>query len=291
LQAGKIRSSLKPIAEKLAGKVDGFKEVFKDVPRSTHETDLKSKIGSMSEDFMDKARMWQSEHSLRSGDLGDKIPSLSDIRSNLEARGEKVKERIANLKNDVSSRNLPGMEDLSDKFRSKIGKAGQKMESWREEHKLDLGSIPDLSSIRSKLESSRSGMTSKLKNWREKHGLQKKMSDSIGDIVKETVKEQMRSYGLDEKELKSLDPILDGLGHRNSSHLYIDDLLSGKGLTFNFGEGSKGLTLDGPLGTKVVGNLLGIDDPEEAKALVEGLKEAGFQDLMREFLDPALNLR
>eukprot|EP00890_Picochlorum_soloecismus_P001378 jgi/Picsp_1/2240/NSC_05704-R1_hypothetical protein CHLNCDRAFT_135933 [Chlorella variabilis] len=291
MQVAKIRSSLKPVTEKLAGKEDGFKEIFKNFPRPTQESDLASKIGSIGGDFMGKAKKWQSEHGLRSGDLGDKIPSLSDIRSNLGARGEKVKERMANLKDDVSGRSLPGMEDLSGKVRSKIEKAGQKLDSWRDEHKLDFDSIPDLSSIRSKLESSKSGITNKLKNWREKHGLQKKMSDSIGDIIKESVKEQMRSYGIDEKELRSLDPILDGLGHRNSSHLYLDELLSGKGLSFNFGEGSKGLNLDGPLGTKVVGNLLGIDDPEEAKALVEGLKEAGFQDLMREFLDPALNLR
>jgi hypothetical protein len=290
-QGEKIRSSLKPVTEKLAGKLDDFRGIFKELPRPSQGSDLISTVGSI-EDLMDKAKLWRNEHGLRSGEIGDKIPSLSEVRSNLEARGEKVKEKMANLKNDVSSRSLPGMEDLSDRVRSKIENAGQKVDSWREKHKIDFDSIPDLSSIRSKLESSKSGLKNKIKSWRDKHGLQKKMSDNIGDIVKETVKEQMRSYGVDEKELKSLDPILDGLGHKNlSSHLYLDELLSGKGLSFNFGEGSRGLSLDGPFGTKLVGNLLGIDDPEEAKALVEGLKEAGFQDLMREFLDPALNLR
>ena len=47
------------------------------------------------------------------------------------------------------------------------------------------------------------------------------------------------------------------------------------------------LNLHGALGEQMVGQLLGIEDPQELDALWNGLKEAGFSDLIGEFLTTA----
>lgn len=49
-------------------------------------------------------------------------------------------------------------------------------------------------------------------------------------------------------------------------------------------EGLKSLGFDPDIAAASLGPLFGLDDSNEMKALMEGLQEAGFQDLMKEFL-------
>ena len=51
------------------------------------------------------------------------------------------------------------------------------------------------------------------------------------------------------------------------------------------GEGGlAGLGLDPAIAMQALGPMLGLDNAEDTKALMEGLNEAGFQDLMQDFL-------
>ena len=111
----------------------------------------------------------------------------------------------------------------------------------------------------------------------------------FGTAVENTVKKQLETAMSDENLGRIADVISNtDLNGTTSLRSFQDADLSGifpQGLNLNF---KNGLSLDGPLGEELVGQLLGIEDPEETKALLEGLKEAGFQDLMTEFLNPAL---
>lgn len=48
--------------------------------------------------------------------------------------------------------------------------------------------------------------------------------------------------------------------------------------------GLASLGIDPSVAMSALGPILGLDNPEDTKALLDGLQEAGFQDLMKEFL-------
>ena len=107
----------------------------------------------------------------------------------------------------------------------------------------------------------------------------------LSTAVEKTVKQQVEAvagqFDLDNVEQRLVEAGVDTNELLDSlSGADLDKLLdSGVGLNFR-----NGLSLDGAFGEQVVGQLLGIDDPEELDALWNGLKEAGFQDLMGDFL-------
>ena len=109
----------------------------------------------------------------------------------------------------------------------------------------------------------------------------------LSTAVEKTVKQQVEAvagqFDLDSVEQRLVDAgvdtdeLLDSLSGAD-----LDKLLdTGVGLNFR-----SGLSLEGPLGEQIVGQLLGIDDPDELSALWEGLRDAGFGGLMTEFLTP-----
>ena len=93
-----------------------------------------------------------------------------------------------------------------------------------------------------------------------------------GEFDLDVVAQRLADVGVDTDEL------LDSLAGAD-----LDKLLDG-GLDLDF---RSGLNLHGALGEQMVGQLLGIEDPQELDALWNGLKEAGFSDLIGEFLTTA----
>ena len=53
------------------------------------------------------------------------------------------------------------------------------------------------------------------------------------------------------------------------------------------GDGLKSFGIDPAAAMSALGPLLGLDNPEDAKALMEGLNGAGFNDMLKDFLDPS----
>jgi hypothetical protein len=53
------------------------------------------------------------------------------------------------------------------------------------------------------------------------------------------------------------------------------------------GDALKSLGIDPATAMSALGPLLGLDSPDDAKALMQGLNEAGFNDMMKDFLDPS----
>lgn len=68
----------------------------------------------------------------------------------------------------------------------------------------------------------------------------------------------------------------------------LDTLLSGM---TNPGGGQvlKSLGIDPTAATSALGPMLGLENPQDAQALMDGLNQAGFQDLMKEFLTPGVS--
>jgi subtilisin-like proprotein convertase family protein len=65
----------------------------------------------------------------------------------------------------------------------------------------------------------------------------------------------------------------------------LDTLLSG--MTHpGGGQVLKSLGIDPTTATNALGPMLGLENPQDAQALMDGLNQAGFQDLMKEFLTP-----
>jgi len=53
------------------------------------------------------------------------------------------------------------------------------------------------------------------------------------------------------------------------------------------GDALKSFGIDPAAAMSALGPLLGLDSPDDAKALMEGLNEAGFDDMLKDFLDPS----
>lgn len=53
------------------------------------------------------------------------------------------------------------------------------------------------------------------------------------------------------------------------------------------GDALKSFGIDPAVAMSALGPLLGLDSPDDAKALMEGLNEAGFEDMLKDFLDPS----
>jgi hypothetical protein len=53
------------------------------------------------------------------------------------------------------------------------------------------------------------------------------------------------------------------------------------------GDGLKSFGIDPAAAMSALGPLLGLDTPEDAKALMQGLNEAGFNDMLKDFLNPS----
>lgn len=144
---------------------------------------------------------------------------------------------------------------------------------------------PDLSGVKDRL----SDVISQVKEGRQRlEKPREEFKNMLSTAVEKTVKQQVEAvagqFDLDAVEQRLVDAgvdtdeLLDSLSGAD-----LDKLLD-RGVGINFRDG---LSLDGALGEHIVAQLLGIDNEEEAHALFQGLKDAGFLDLATEmFLTP-----
>ncbi|KAI8112974.1 hypothetical protein M9435_002980 [Picochlorum sp. BPE23] len=211
--------------------------------------------------------------------LGKPLPDFSDIEDGLSNVLSHLSENAQNLMESRSQQRgklVANVESRLNEVQNKIDTRMNELSNW----KLNL---PDLSTVKEKIQNSKDQLKGNINS--AMRGFQKpaeRFKEKIGSAVEKTVKAQLDS-ALSEDNLAQL---LNDTDNSLAKAIKGFDL-SGvpRGLNLDF---SNGLSLDGPFGQNLVGELLGIDDPEETKALMEGLKEAGFQDLMTEFLNPAL---
>lgn len=201
--------------------------------------------------------------------LGSKAAKLSD---SAESWAEKRAEKRESLLKNVGS----GFEGARSKLEAALGKL--------EVPKLDLkGTLSntiaesltrakDVAAERNKrLEKPREEFKTMLSTAAEK-AVTQQLEAVAGDFDLDVVAQRLADAGVDTDEL------LDSLAGAD-----LDKLLDG-GLDLEF---RSGLNLHGALGEQMVGQLLGIEDPQELDALWNGLKEAGFSDLIGEFLTTA----
>eukprot|EP00889_Picochlorum_renovo_P001053 jgi/Picre1/28083/NNA_001042.t1 len=206
--------------------------------------------------------------------LGKPLPDFSDIEDGLSNVLSHLSENAQNLMESRSQQRgklVANVESRLNEVQNKIDARMNELSNW----KLNL---PDLSTVKEKIQNSKDQLKGNINS--AMRGFQKpaeRFKEKIGSAVEKTVKAQLDS-ALSEDNLAQL---LNDTDNSLAKAIKGFDL-SGvpRGLNLDF---SNGLSLDGPFGQNLVGELLGIDDPEETKALMEGLKEAGFQDLMTEF--------
>lgn len=226
-----------------------------------------------------KAGLGTGDQVKRLLNLGKPLPDFSDIEDGLSNVLSHLSENAQNLMESRSQQRgklVANVESRLNEVQSKIDARMNDLSNW----KLNL---PDLSTVKEKIQTSKDQLKGNINS--AMRGFQKpaeRFKEKIGSAVEKTVKAQLDS-ALSEDNLAQL---LNDTDNSLAKAIKGFDL-SGvpRGLNLDF---SNGLSLDGPFGQNLVGELLGIDDPEETKALMEGLKEAGFQDLMTEFLNPAL---
>ena len=85
--------------------------------------------------------------------------------------------------------------------------------------------------------------------------------------------------------LRSLSGWYDKVQHYMAGHTQgLEALLSSAS---GGGEGLRAFGIDPSAAMSALGPLLGLDNADDAKALMDGLNEAGFEDLMKDFLDPS----
>ena len=212
---------------------------------------------------------------------GSKLPTFDDLSSSLESIATKLSagaQDWAGKRADQREHFLSGIESGLEGAKSRL-EAG--MSSLKP---LELPK-PDLSGVKDKLTDALSQVKERQKRLEKPR---EEFKNMLSTAVEKTVKQQVEAvagqFDLDAVEQRLVeagvdtDELLDSLSGAD-----LDALLDG-GVGLNF---RNGLSMEGAFGEQVVGQLLGIEDPEELDALWNGLKEAGFQDLMGEFLNPA----
>lgn len=230
-----------------------------------------------------KLESWQPSSTVKSMlQNGRSAPDFSDIKSSLSSIASKLSEKSQNWMEEHSANRAKfaaSIEANLGEAQDKLSARMSELSDWRPE-------LPDLSGIKDQIEKSRSQLKANLKDMQmPADNLKKK----FGTAVENTVRKQLETAISDE----NLGRFAKAISNADMNSTKLVRSLEGadlsslipQGINLNFREG---LSLDGPLGEELVGQLLGIEDPEETKALLEGLKEAGFQDLMKEFLNPAL---
>ena len=214
---------------------------------------------------------------LNSGNL----PTFDDVRSSLDSIASKLS---ANAQNWAEKR-----ADQRESFMSGIESS---LEGAKSKLEAGMGSLrslelpkPDLSGVKDRL----SDVISQVKEGRQRlEKPREEFKSMLSTAVEKTVKQQVEAvagqFDLDAVEQRLVDAgvdtdeLLDSLSGAD-----LDKLLD-RGVGINFRDG---LSLDGALGEHIVAQLLGIDNEEEAHALFQGLKDAGFLDLATEmFLTP-----
>lgn len=245
--------------------------------------DIADTVRSAKVDLDKKLDLWQPSAKVKSMLQNDRsLPDFSDIQSNLGSIASKISEKSQNWMEEHSTNRanfLASIDSNLEQAQSKLASRISELSDWQPK-------LPDLSGIKDKLEQSRSQLKSNLKDLQMPA---ENFKQKFGTAVENTVRKQLETAMSDENLGRIADAISKSdLNGTKSLRSFQGSDLSGlipDGLNLNF---KNGLKLDGPLGEELVGQLLGIEDPEETKALLEGLKEAGFQDLMTEFLNPAL---
>ena len=212
---------------------------------------------------------------------GSKLPTFDDVSSSLESIATKLSAGAQDWAGKRSAQReqfLSGIESSLEGVRSRL-EAG--MSSLKP---LELPK-PDLSGVKDKISEA---LTQVKERQRRLEKPREEFKNMLSTAVEKTVKQQVEAvagqFDLDAVERRLVeagvdtDELLDSLSGAD-----LDVLLDGGvGLSFR-----NGLSMEGAFGEQIVGQLLGIEDPEELDALWTGLKEAGFQDLMGEFLNPA----
>lgn len=198
----------------------------------------------------------------------------SSFQEQLQQRSAELRSKLDGMTGNL--RNMFNPDQIAAKIDQRAAEITSKIDQLRKQKEAGRSALP---SLQSAIKEKRDGLRDKIQGLRQKYDWKGMVKNALGDSIKDdNVQEVLRSYGLDGNSMQKYGPIIGALG--NST---VDDILA-NGVNFNFGDG---LSLDGPVGTAILGNVLGIEDPEETKALVDGLKQAGFQDLMKEFLNPA----
>ena len=238
-----------------------------------------------------KSAQDELSRSLGSWNPGSKVKSMLQNGKSFPDFGD-ISNALSDVASTISEKSQSWMESRSEErqrffgaMEAKLGDAQNKLESrvaglsdWKPK-------IPDLSGVKNKIEDSRNQLKSRLQSL---EGPSSKIKEKVGTAVENTVRKELEAAS--GSTLENIAQLMNSSAlntsdfARSMQNLDLSSLVP-KGLDLNF---KHGLSLDGPLGEELVGQLLGIDDPEETKALMQGLKEAGFQDLMKEFLNPAL---
>lgn len=245
--------------------------------------DVAETVRSAKDDLGKTLEQWQPASKVKSMLQSSRsAPDFSDIQSGLGSVVSKISQKSQNWMEEHSTNRANFIESIDstlEEAQNKLTSRISELSGWKPK-------LPDLSGIKDKIEQSRSQLKSNLKDIQMPA---ENFKQKFGTAVENTVKKQLETAMSDENLGRIADVISNtDLNGTKSLRSFQDADLSGifpQGLNLNF---KNGLSLDGPLGEELVGQLLGIEDPEETKALLEGLKEAGFQDLMTEFLNPAL---
>ncbi len=212
---------------------------------------------------------------------GSKLPTFDDVSSSLESIATKLSAGAQDWAGKRSAQReqfLSGIESSLEGVRSRL-EAG--MSSLKP---LELPK-PDLSGVKDKISEA---LTQVKERQRRLEKPREEFKNMLSTAVEKTVKQQVEAvagqFDLDAVERRLVEAGVDTEELLDSlSGADLDVLLDGGvGLSFR-----NGLSMEGAFGEQIVGQLLGIEDPEELDALWTGLKEAGFQDLMGEFLNPA----
>ena len=210
-----------------------------------------------------------------------KLPTFDGLSSSLESIAAKISadaQNWAGKRADQREQFLSGVESSLEGAKSRL-EAGLSSLKPLELPKPDLSGVKDklsdallqVKERQKRLEKPREEFKNMLSTAVEKT-VKQQVEAVTGQFDLEAVERRLVEAGVDTEEL------LDSLSGAD-----LDVLLDGGvGRTFQ-----NGLSMEGAFGEQVVGQLLGIEDPEELDALWNGLKEAGFQDLMGEFLNPA----
>ena len=212
--------------------------------------ELRASLGSKAAKLSDSAESWAEKRAEKRERLMENVGSgVEGARSKLEAALGKL---------EVPKLDLDGKLDLKGKLSNTIAES--------------LTRAKDVAAERNKrLDKPREEFKTMLSTAAEK-AVTQQLEAVAGEFDLDVVAQRLADAGVDTDEL------LDSLAGAD-----LDKLLDG-GLDLDF---RSGLNLHGALGEQMVGQLLGIEDPQELDALWNGLKEAGFSDLIGEFLTTA----
>jgi len=223
------------------------------------------------------------------------LESLKDISTELKGKALAWRDEYGLLKS------LPDITDVGNKVKAVAAEFKDSMESLTSDRELlkylslgniaskggSLKSLPSIDDVKQKLQK----QSSEVKQLTQKQVAKSK--DMISNLIKkadvrgaiekaldsEEVQEMVNNLEIGQNPEENVRSMMSAIGSGKVAQAFSQD-----GLDVSMGNG---VAMDGPFGRAVLGNILGIDDQDEVKALVEGLEEAGFTDMMKEFLAPS----